>query len=491
MSALTERSPVVEKSSKAWRDAYVSRLAISDFVAVSAAVFASQLTWFGFNHVTVSSPKMWQTGLSGYTTISVLLIVAWMLMLALHGTRDRRVVGHGTSEYKRIIDSALQLFGFIAIVSLMAQIDFSRGYLFIAFPLGVLAIILSRWLWRQWLWAQRRQGRYSARVLIVGSEEASERIAADLIKNSEHGYRVVGACLPTGRVADTLKAGGVPVVGNLDHVTAAMEASGADTVLIASSGELSPQQVRELSWNLESGRQHLIVAPSLTDIGGPRIHMRPVAGLPLIHVETPKYTVRQRFTKRSFDILGSVCLSVILLPVFLVLTVAVKLSSKGPAFYKQERVGRGGRHFSMLKFRSMVIDADDELASLLKEQGTDGTPLFKVQDDPRVTPVGKVLRKYSLDEFPQIFNVLLGDMSLVGPRPQRDGEVALYDEAARRRLNAKPGMSGLWQVSGRSNLTWEDAIRLDLYYVENWSLAGDIAILAKTVREVIAPKGAY
>jgi exopolysaccharide biosynthesis polyprenyl glycosylphosphotransferase len=261
----------------------------------------------------------------------------------------------------------------------------------------------------------------------------------------------------------------------------------ADTVINTSSDELTPVRVRELSWSLEPGRQHLIVAPSLTDVGGPRIHTRPVAGLPLIHVETPRYEGRKRFSKRAFDILGSGLILLVASPILLVVALLVKFTSPGPVLYRQERIGLNGEPFNMLKFRSMRVNADAELAALLAQQGTSDRPLFKVQNDPRLTRVGATLRKFSLDEFPQLINVFRGDMSLVGPRPQREGEVALYDSAAKRRLIVQPGMTGLWQVSGRSALSWEDAIRLDLYYVENWSLMGDVIILWRTIRAVVAP----
>jgi exopolysaccharide biosynthesis polyprenyl glycosylphosphotransferase len=249
--------------------------------------------------------------------------------------------------------------------------------------------------------------------------------------------------------------------------------------------------MRELSWSLEPGKKHLVVAPGLTDIAGPRIHTRPMAGLPLIHVETPTYEGGKSAAKRAFDIAGSGLLLLLLAPLFAVLAVVVRLSSPGSVFYRQERIGLNGAPFHMLKFRSMVTNADDHLMGLLKAQSTEGTPLFKVENDPRVTPIGRILRKYSLDEFPQLVNVFRGEMSLVGPRPQREGEVALYDDAARRRLLLKPGMSGLWQVSGRSNLSWEESIRLDLYYIENWSITGDIVLLWRTVKTVLLPDGAY
>ncbi|MCA1305494.1 exopolysaccharide biosynthesis polyprenyl glycosylphosphotransferase [Microbacterium esteraromaticum] len=231
--------------------------------------------------------------------------------------------------------------------------------------------------------------------------------------------------------------------------------------------------------------------PSLTDVAGPRIHTRPVAGLPLIHVEYPRFEGRQRLAKRSFDIIGSLALIVLFAPVMAAVAVAVKATSKGPVFYSQERVGLRGKPFRMFKFRSMIVGADDHLQSLLDQQGTSDQPLFKVTDDPRITPVGRFIRRYSLDELPQFFNALLGTMSLVGPRPQRAAEVELYDDDAHRRLHMKPGITGLWQVGGRSDLSWNDAIRLDLYYVENWSVASDVIVVARTAAAVVKPSGAH
>lgn len=262
--------------------------------------------------------------------------------------------------------------------------------------------------------------------------------------------------------------------------------------MITSSDDLPPERVRELSWSLEPGRQHLVVAPSLTDIGGPRIHTRPVQGLPLIHVETPTYSGRKLYTKRAFDLVGAALLVVVLSPLLLVLAVLVKTTSTGPVFFHQERVGLNGSTFRMIKFRSMVVDAEErlqELSALDRAEGND--VLFKMRNDPRVTRVGGFMRRYSLDEVPQLFNVLAGSMSLVGPRPPLAREVARYDTHVHRRFLVKPGMTGLWQVSGRSDLSWEDSVRLDLYYVENWSITGDLIILWRTARTVLSSQGAY
>ena len=470
-----------------WRTGYGRRLFVTDLLVLVWVVFGVQIAWFGLSSTDVDWKNSPGELVISYTTISLVILACWLAVLQIYGSRGYRVIGTGTQEYRAIVDASLRLFGLIAIVAFLFQIDFARGYILIAFPLGVLVLLFSRWMWRQWLGVKRLQGSYTSLVLLVGSSASATHIARELNAQPQAGYKVIGACIPTTMVGDVLPGTEIPIFGDLGKVVQALEASGADTVVITSADELPPQKVRELSWTLEPGRQHLVVAPSLIDIGGPRIHTRPVAGLPLIHVETPRYEGGKRFAKRSFDVLVSGALIALLSPVLLSIAMIVRISSAGPVLYRQERIGRDGEPFDMLKFRSMRVDADQELEALLLSQGTSDVPLFKVRNDPRITPVGRVLRKHSLDEFPQLINVLRGDMSLVGPRPQREGEVRLYDAAAKRRLIVQPGMTGLWQVSGRSSLSWEDAIRLDLYYVENWSVTGDVYLLWRTIRAVVVP----
>ena len=470
-----------------WMKRYAHRLVITDVLVLVWVVFGVQIAWFGLDSANVALSGSVADLAIGYTSVSVVVIAAWLVVLALFDTRDHRYIGTGSSEYRRIVDASVRLFAFVAIVAYVFKIDLARGYVFIAFPLGTLVLMLSRWIWRQWLNGQRQHGGYSARVLLVGSLASVQHLAGELARHPEEGYRVVAACVPDGRAGDTVPGTLIPVAGRVADALEALRGTGADTVAVTSSEELTAQAVRELSWGLEGGRQHLIVAPSLTQINGPRIHTRPVAGLPLIHVEMPRYEGAAHYLKRAFDMIGALVLIALLSPMLIIVALAVKLTSTGPVLYRQERIGQNGEPFAMLKFRSMRVNADEELAALLAAQGRADEPLFKVENDPRVTSIGRFLRKHSLDEFPQLFNVLSGSMSLVGPRPQREGEVALYDDAARRRLLLKPGMSGLWQVGGRSSLGWEDAIRLDLYYVENWSLTGDLVILWKTVRAVLAP----
>lgn len=377
-------------------------------------------------------------------------------------------------------------------MAFLFHIDLARGYILIAFPLGTLVLIFSRWMWRQWLGLQRMRGRYSSRVVLVGSAESTSRITQDLARQSAAGYFVVGACVPGKFKAEYLPDTRIPVLGTIDDLNTALKATGADTVVVTSSGELSTKRMRELSWSLEPGKQHLVVAPSLTGVGGPRIHTRPVAGLPLIHVETPTYDGRKLFTKRVFDIVCSALLLIVLSPVFAAIAVAIRLGGPGSILFGQERVGINGERFTVLKFRSMVPGAEAQLNELLKkDRGAGNAVLFKMKDDPRVTPIGQFLRRFSLDELPQLFNVFTGSMSLVGPRPPLESEVDHYEKHVHRRFLVKPGITGLWQISGRSNLSWEDTVRLDLFYVENWSLTGDIIILWRTAKAVWAREGAY
>jgi exopolysaccharide biosynthesis polyprenyl glycosylphosphotransferase len=486
------RSATAAKDVVDWRARYARRLAVTDFLVVAWVVFGVQIQWFGLDATDVSISGRFRDVALSYTVVSVIIVLSWMAALTTWGTRGYRVVGTGSTEYKLITDATIRLFGVIAIAAFLLQIDLARGYILVAFPLGLLLLLLSRWMWRQWLGSKRASGQYSSTVLLIGSEESATHIARELARQPSAGYRVVGACVPSGRVADYLPGTPVPVFGNVDRLPSALEASGADTVVITSSEELSPQRIRELSWSLEPGRQHLVVAPALTDIGGPRLHTRPVAGLPLIHVETPRYEGFKKFSKRAFDVVASGLLILFAAPFLAAIAVVVRLSTPGPVLFRQERVGFGGRTFAMLKFRSMVIDAEARLAELKDQSRTEGNSvMFKMKDDPRVTPIGKFLRRFSLDELPQLFNVFGGSMSLVGPRPPLEREVAVYESHVHRRFLVKPGITGLWQVSGRSNLSWEDTVRLDLFYVENWSITGDLAILWRTARAVLQRDGAY
>jgi len=476
-----------------WQLHYGLRLVYTDFLVVVSAVFGAQLLWVRVRTFLAGEPVP-PDGAQPYATVySVCLVIAWLGMLALLGTREPRIAGTGGAEYRRVLVASLATFGGLAIVVYLFNLQLARGYFLIALPIGLAALFLTRHLWRLWLRAQRRDGAYSSKVVLAGCPESVEHLARELARMPEAGLQVVGACVPAGREDEVapIETGPIPILGDVDHVLEAVEDLHADTVIITSSDELSPQKVRELSWQLEPGQQHLIVAPALTDIGGPRIHIRPVAGLPLVHVETPRYKGGKLHGKRLFDVVASALLILLLSPVFVAVVAAIVITDPGPALFRQRRVGKNGRRFSMLKFRTMVVDAEARLAELRAQADAGNDILFKMRDDPRVTPVGRILRRYSLDELPQLFNVLRGEMSLIGPRPPLKTEVEEYDDHVHRRFLVKPGITGLWQVNGRSNLSWEESVRLDLYYVENWTLTGDLAILLRTAQAVLARDGAY
>jgi len=476
-----------------WQLHYGLRLLYTDFLVVVSAVFGAQLLWVRVRTVLAGEPVP-ADGAQPYATVySVCLVIAWLGMLALLGTREPRIAGTGGGEYRRLLVASLATFGGLAIVVYLFNLQLARGYFLIALPIGLAALFLTRHLWRLWLRAQRREGAYSSKVVLAGCTESVEHLARELSRMPEAGLQVVGACVPAGREHEVapIDTGPIPILGDVDHVLEAVEDFDADTVIITSSDELSPQKVRELSWRLEPGHQHLIVAPALTDIGGPRIHIRPVAGLPLVHVETPRYKGGKLHSKRLFDVVASALLIALLAPVLVAVAVAIVITDPGPVLFRQRRVGKNGRRFSMLKFRTMVVDAEARLAELKAQADAGNDILFKMRDDPRVTPVGRILRRYSLDELPQLFNVLRGEMSLIGPRPPLKTEVEEYDDHVHRRFLVKPGITGLWQVNGRSNLSWEESVRLDLYYVENWTLTGDLAILFRTAQAVLARDGAY
>jgi exopolysaccharide biosynthesis polyprenyl glycosylphosphotransferase len=470
-----------------WRRSYARRLFVTDFAILIWVVYAAQIAWFGAGWATVAAAQDGRISDLSYWVFSAVLVLAWMWALSFTDSRSARVVGTGSQEYIRVATSSFRLFGVVAIIAFLTKTDVARGYLLISLPLGIVTLVLGRWVWRQWLIMKRGRGEFSARVLLVGSLDSAAQVARELQRNPTAGYQVVGACVPPNAIAAALPGTEVPIIGSVDAVRGSIAATGADTVAVTSTDELPPDKVKEISWGLEAGRQHLVLAPSIVDIAGPRIHVRPVAGLSLMHVETPRFTRGQAFAKRAFDLFATTVIAIVLSPVLVAVALGVKLSSPGPVLYRQERVGLRGEPFQMMKFRSMRVGADKELAALLAAQGTSTTPLFKISNDPRITPIGRVIRRFSLDELPQLFNVLGGSMSLVGPRPQIAAEVALYDEAARRRLLARPGITGLWQVSGRSSLHWEETVRLDLFYVENWSFLGDIAILIRTARAVLSP----
>ncbi|MFB7893152.1 sugar transferase [Microbacterium sp. NPDC056044] len=469
------------RSSRDWPARYAGRLVYSDLAVIAAVLVAFRI--FGMPPYAVE--VSWVDGPTfPYLFLLVLVAVLWLIALSVFDTRDRHIVGSGTIEYARIANASLALFAFLVSLAFFFRIEVSRLLLLVALPFGAVLLIMSRWIWRQWLRRQQKSSKYVYRAVVLGEATKAAHVVAAIQRTPATGFDIVGV-VSNGRSEPFIR--GVPVVGGFSTAVNAMDAVDADTVIVAGSADLDPLALRRLGWAVADRDANLVVAPELTDVAGPRIHSRAVAGLPLVHVDFPALEGYRRFIKRAFDIVGSVLLVLIASPLMIATAIAIRMEGPGSILYRQVRIGRRGTPFGMIKFRSMTADADDQLASLLDLQGTSDRPLHKVVDDPRITQVGRFIRRHSIDELPQLFNVLVGTMSLVGPRPQRQAEVILYDDAAERRLLVKPGMSGLWQVSGRSSLTWEDAIRLDLYYVENWSFMQDLQILFRTVKAVLVP----
>lgn len=472
-----------------WRRRSSRLLGVVDGFVVIWAVVGAYLIRFGVEpDFVVAGQEV------AYVWLSVVLVVAWWFMLGAWNSRQSRILGSGADEYKRVAAASLWLFGIVAIVSYVLRFDTARGYVGLALPVGLMGLLLGRWLIRQHLNIKRRQGRHMSRLLLLGGPGAVSHLAASLQRTRNSGYLPVAAYMPgVQNHADIEPESGLKILGSrpdIASIVSAIDICGADAVAVSAGVQLHPQTLRHLGWELASRNIGLIMAPALTDIAGPRIHTQQVAGLPLIHVTTPTLEGGQRVAKRLFDFGVSGLLLLLASPLMMIVAALIRLDSRGPVLFRQERVGMEGNRFLMLKFRSMAVDAEARLGELEQNNEASG-PLFKMKKDPRITRIGGFLRRFSIDELPQLINVLAGSMSLVGPRPPLPREVEAYEHDVRRRLLVKPGLTGLWQVSGRSNLSWQDSVRLDLYYVENWSLAGDLIILLRTVRAVFQSTGAY
>lgn len=484
-----EGAPTQELDRSRWQRRYAAKLRITDSAVVIGAVILAQYIRFGQAPLAPVHENGYATAYSG------LIAILWLSTLAGFHARSARIIGRGIEEYRRAVEASLWTFGAIAMAELLFKLEIARGYLAVALPVGIFGLVLSRWLARQYVARKRVDGRYLTAVLAVGKSDAVANLANELTRNPIDGYRIVGACIPGGVPANDeqllVRDEAIPVVGaEICHLEEMIRKCRADTVAIVGSEHLGTQEIRKLIWTLEPLGVDLVVSPGVMDVAISRLTMLPVAGLPLLHIEKPQYRGAERVQKRAFDFCFALAALTAVLPILLLAAIAIKANSRGPVFYSSERIGFGGKPFSMLKLRTMVVDADKKLENLLNSNECDGH-LFKIRNDPRITSVGRILRRFSIDELPQFINVLRRDMSVVGPRPLFKLEAEEYDSVSQRRLLVKPGITGLWQVSGRSNLSWNDALRLDLSYVDNWSMAADIAIIGKTVRSVFQHEGAY
>ncbi|MFI9553900.1 sugar transferase [Nonomuraea endophytica] len=466
-----------------WVIRYRRQVIAGDLLMICLAVIAGYFGRFGWQPPVIAGVP--------YALVGAGCVAAWVLALQQMRCYDGKVLGHGTDEYRRVAAASLHLAAFVAIGCYLTDTALARGFVGIAGPLGIIGLLATRFLARKWLHRRRRTTMgWSHRVLVVGGEDHVVHLVRQLRREPFAGYNVVGVCLPDGYDHALPSFPDIPIVGSPRRIREAIAHAGADTVMVTSSTGITAGTLRELGWELEGLGVDLVVAPSLTDVAGPRIHTRPVAGLPLLHVEEPELAGPRRTAKNLLERVLALAALILLLPVFAIVALWVRADSPGPAIFRQARVGKLGRVFTLYKFRSMVVDAELALPEMATLNEKDSV-LFKIRRDPRVTRAGRHLRKWSLDELPQLINVIRGDMALVGPRPPLPAEVAQYPRNAARRLLVRPGLTGLWQVSGRSELSWEDSVRLDLYYVENWSLTADLVILWKTLGAVLRGDGAY
>ena len=462
---------------------FLVAVAVLDCVALFVA---SLVGWM----LRILSNDIFGASLGGEVSATRVLVFVsiWMAALIAHRAYSHEVFAAGYGEYAVVVRASLWAVGGIGFYAYLVKDYVPRGFLFYTFVCGLTLLLIVRFMARNLLSAMRRRGHLLHRAVLVGSPTAVSELLHVFRREDWTGYGVLGVCVPEGSHESWQHD--IPVLGEIGEVAQVILREGADTVVVAGGSYSSASDLRRVGWALEGLTADLLVAPTLTDIAGPRISVRNAAGLPLMRVAQPALNRARGPVKRAFDLVIASSMLVVLSPVLAVIALAIKSHDRGPVLYRQTRVGALGETFSILKFRSMVRDADSVRAELEHANEHDGV-LFKIKDDPRITPVGRVIRRFSLDELPQLINVLRGDMSLVGPRPALPAEVERYGDDVRRRLLVQPGLTGLWQVSGRSDLSWEDSVRLDLYYVDNWSMIGDLAILARTAKAVLARRGAY
>jgi exopolysaccharide biosynthesis polyprenyl glycosylphosphotransferase len=471
-----------------WRRRHARALLVGDLIVLGIALGTAQVVRFG----STTAPQVDGLGTT-YPALGLVLAAVWWVSLQVHQSRSPLVVGHGPEEYRRVIVATFRVFAVMAMVSLALQIDASRIYLATAFPLGLAGLLVERKLARVGLHRARTHGGASTKVLVVGGPRSATQLSRWFAKHPTAGYAVGGVWIPDAQASIARLDGSsahIPVMSASLDFAEALTVSEAGAVVVTDTEHLGHESLRDLMWRLEGTGVELMISPNVLDVSSARLHLNDVSGMPMLHLREPQYAGADRIWKRAFDFLGAASLLVLLSPVLLVTALAIKLDSAGPVFYRQERIGRHRAPFRMTKFRSMTVDAEHRLDGLRALNESDAV-LFKMRHDPRVTRVGRLIRRYSIDELPQLLDVLRGEMSLVGPRPSLASEVEQYSSQMGRRMYVRPGMTGLWQVSGRSDLSFDEAERLDLAYVDNWSITGDLMIILRTARAVTRGQGAY
>ncbi|MGO1384600.1 MAG: sugar transferase [Arachnia sp.] len=416
------------------------------------------------------------------------LVLIWLISLRTNGAYSLRHLRSGADEYKRVINASAVAAGIFGIACYLIRYDYPRLTFAAWIVFGVLFLWVARFARRRVMQKLHLRGLFQTPVLVVGSNHHVDQAHIALRRATWAGFKIVGAV--TREQSQTITSTGLPVLGPFDDVVKIIKSRGIATVIFAEGSFASPAEFRRLAWELEEHHVQIMVVPTMADVGAERLEFSPMSGLPLVSVDRPRAIRSLRWSKRAADVASSALLLILASPVLIATAIAIKLEDGGPVVFRQRRVGLKGEEFYCLKFRSMCVDAEAKVAALQAQNEGAGL-LFKMTNDPRITRTGKFIRRFSIDELPQLWNTFRGDMSLVGPRPALPREVAQYDSDTKRRLQVRPGLTGLWQVSGRSNLSWEDTVRLDLYYVDNWSFVRDLMILAKTAKAVLGSSGAY
>ena len=465
-------------------------LLTSDLLMLGLGTVAASLIRFGRVQHVQAIPDA-QLNIQ-FADLSLLIVFIWIGSLWFEGLYDIDRVFWGTGEYSRVARAlSMGVIAFILGTYALKLPGLSRGWVVLAWGFGILFVVIGRSLVRTGLASARRRGHLLRPTLVVGYNQEAADLIRRLHSDASAGL-VPAACLASSR-QDMLgleySTLGVECIGAAGDIKQVLDERTFDTVLIASTA-FDPDILSRIITDLRGRDVDIELSSGLLDVSTSRVRIREVSGIPLITLRGVSFSRGKRFVKRTFDLIVGALAIVVGSPLWLLCALFIAAESRGPILYRQTRVGRGGDVFEMYKFRSMAADADkvrDELASDNEASG----PLFKMQDDPRVTRVGKWMRKFSIDEFPQLINVMRGEMSLVGPRPPLPDETERYSNYHWRRMEVLPGMTGLWQVSGRSRLTFDEMIRLDLFYIENWSVGFDLGLMLRTVPAVLFARGAY
>jgi exopolysaccharide biosynthesis polyprenyl glycosylphosphotransferase len=425
---------------------------------------------------------------SRHLLVGVISLPVWVITFARHRLYLTRYLASRLDEFRRVVHATITAVGLIAAAAFMLKLYVARGWLVLTAVVTIGAVMGEREVIRRVFAWRRRQGGMLRPVVVVGANIEALALCSMLDADPTLACRAVGFVDDGAEIGAQLLEGR-PVLGRVAEVVAVARSTGATGVIVATTAvdaDVSNRLIREVT---DAGL-HVEMSSSLRDISPNRLVVRPLGRFPVVYVEPVRRHGWRGKAKRSLDVAVAGGALVLSAPVLLVAALAVRFTSRGPILFRQKRVGREGEVFELLKLRSMVDGAESLIVDLRRQNEADG-PLFKIRNDPRVTRVGRLLRALSIDELPQFWNVIRGEMSLVGPRPALASEVDLWSPELHQRLRVKPGITGMWQVSGRSNASFEDYVRLDLYYVDNWSLWTDLAIVVKTIPTVLFQRGAY